>query len=171
MSSLLKGAVYGIVCTIAIGIAAATFVFKMGYFSLVTAKEMASLAASKAAVDKLQKRNIAKKSALKSRLAKKAVSQSARSTVASLAGPVLIGAVAVGFVVDDYCDDMKDLHELDQLLQGDSTEYSIEMCASDMQESAKEWVSEAREEARIKQLEILGSLKENYKSFTGWLKK
>ena len=167
---MIKGAFYGIVFTVALGVAAISFVVSMGYYSFVTGKELAGLVASKTLVDKIKQRHIDKKADLKNKVAKKAVSRAARSTVASLVGPVLIGAVTVGFVIEDYCHDMKDLHEEDKLLGGSTGEYDSTQCITDLKKDAESWVVEARDEAKKHQSEILSEIKKKWQAMTNWLK-
>lgn len=90
--------------------------------------------------------------------------------MASLVGPVLIGAVTVGFVVEDYCEDMKDLHEEDKLLGGSTGEYDYKQCITDLKKDAESWAVEARDEAKKHQSEILSEVKTKWQAMTNWLK-
>ncbi len=160
MSLSAKAFVYGVAVTLFMVISGFTAMLKMGWYALVPAKQLAALSASQAIVERVGQRNQAKLKEVKSTAAKKASKRIATSTVAgALPGAVVLTAtVTAGFMIEDHCDDLKEVFEMDQVLKGGTEPFDYRTCLAQVQAEAAQWADDAKVEA-----------KQNYTNVRSWI--
>ena len=149
MPAVLKGIFYGAVLTVSLAVAAGALVLKMGYLTIQSAKEVAEAAAKVAALSatkraltkdlthsrginsKLRERNHLKLKKALPKLMKNGVKKGGAIVASSLGGALTVGlttALVGTLLADDHCENLKDIHEMDQLLDDAEKKFDYKMC-------------------------------------------
>lgn len=123
-------------------------------------------------LDKLKKRNHEKKINLTEKTSKKTVKRLASQTIAAVTlGTTAVVGLATSYAVVDHCEELKDIYEVDNLLNGDAKEFSFEYCIQMMQESTQEWMSIATENSLVQTKKITDDVKRKALDFIDKLPK
>lgn len=146
MKKIIFGVLVGVLMSIVAGYA---FVKYKGYV-LAPAAAMSALYV----LDKLKMRNDEKKKNLSQKTAKKTGERLASQSIAAgtLGAAAVVGLVT-SYAIVDHCEELKDINEVDNLLNGDEKEFSFESCIKTTKESTQVWMGEAytysKEQAKI----------------------
>jgi len=118
------------------------------------------------ALDKLKTRNAEKKKNFNQMTTKKMGKRIATQTIAAgTVGTVAVLGLVTAYAVDDYCEELKDIHEVDALIKGELTEFDFEFCMQTTKQSTEAWINEAVEYSKEKSESIIDGLKSKFKEF------
>jgi hypothetical protein len=112
----------------------------LGY-QFVKAGEFAAMKAAQATLEKIRSHNESKKAVAKKKMAQKAGKRLSTGVIASATvGSLLVSATSIGFLVQDYCDEQKEIHELDAMLDGSTSNFDFAECAKVTKSEAGAWI-------------------------------
>jgi hypothetical protein len=137
---MVLGALIGVFVTTLVGFAS----WKYSGYVAVSAATYAAYKSASMAIDKIKQRNIAKKSDLKQKTAKKAGKRLGASAIAAgTVGTVAVVGVGTSFLIEDHCEDLREIYELDSLLGPQELQFDYGVCLADTKAMIGEWGEEA----------------------------
>jgi uncharacterized protein YbjQ (UPF0145 family) len=158
MKKFILGVLIGILIAFVFGYAFAKY---KGYV-LAPAAAVSALYA----LDKLKMRNADKKKNLTHKTAKKTGKRLASQSIAAgTLGTAAVVGLATSYAVVDHCEELNDIHEVDNLLNGDAKEFDFESCIQTTKESTQIWMTEAFEYSQEQTKIIISDIKEKASDF------
>jgi hypothetical protein len=149
---LFFGALIGVVVTTLVGFAS----WKYSGYVAVSAASYAAYKGASAAIDKIKQRNVAKKSDLKQKTAKKAGKRLGTAVIAAgTIGTVAVVGVSTSFLIEDHCEGLREIYELDALTNDQESPFDYAVCLAETKTMIADWSSEAVSHGKEQWREIL----------------
>ncbi len=165
-----KTVIITVVLTVSVMVSGALAAIKLGGWVVISGGTYATLKASQAALSQIRDRNQARKQRLAQKTTQKAGRRIATGAIAAgTVGTMAVIAVTTANLVEDHCDELRELTALEAIASGEEPDFEWESCISETRELASSWGSDAIDYGR-QQVDALGSyIQKSSSAVGGWL--